>query len=63
MNPELYFFNLENQTKKQYEALRAFFYEKLPANVCAKKFGYKLNAFYSLARDFRKQIKTWSPQN
>lgn len=42
---------------KQYEALRAFFYEKQKAEVVAQKYGYKLSAFYSLVRDFKKHLK------
>lgn len=42
---------------KKYEALRAFFYEKLPAEEVAVKYGYKLSSLYSLTRDFRDFLK------
>lgn len=42
--------------QKKYEALRAFIYEKKNAEEVASNFGYTLQAFYSLTRDFRKYI-------
>ena len=49
-----YFIEITNSCHKQYEALRAFFYEDIPAKEVAKKFGYTINAFYSLIKDFKK---------
>ena len=43
---------------KQYEALRAYFYEKQDTKTVAEKFGYTKLSLYSLARDFKKQIIT-----
>lgn len=52
-----YFDRQDIVTKKQYDALRAFFYEKQKAEVVAEKFGYSLSAFYSLTKAFRKRLK------
>ena len=38
---------------RQYEALRAYFVEGLPAAAVAKQFGYTTAAVYALCRDFR----------
>lgn len=46
-----------NSLHKQYEALRAFFVEKLTAEEIAKKFHYKKSTVYSLTRDFNNRIK------
>lgn len=53
-----YFSTPASTAQKKYEALKAFFYEKRLAEEVAKRFGYKLSAFYSLARDFRDFLKT-----
>jgi transposase len=42
--------------QRQYEALRAYFYEKLPASEIAQKFGYSENSLYCFASDFKKQL-------
>lgn len=38
---------------RQYEALRAFYLEKVGAKEIAERFGYTVSAVYSLIRDFR----------
>jgi len=43
--------------QKQYEALRAFYYEGKSAEEISKLFGYTKNGFYSLARDFTNCLK------
>ena len=43
--------------QRQYEALRAYFYEKLPANEVAQRFGYSENSLYCFASDFKKLKK------
>ena len=43
--------------KRQYDALREFFFLKHPAKQVAHKYGYTESAFYSLTRDFRNFIK------
>ena len=57
MNPYTYFSNQEIVNKKKYDALRAFFFEKLPAQEVANTDGYSLSSVYSLTRDFRKYLK------
>lgn len=51
-----YFSQPASIAQKKYEALRSFFYENIPAEEVAEKFGYRLSAFYSLTRDFRKSF-------
>jgi hypothetical protein len=43
-----------NSTQRQYEALRAFFVEKLPGSEVAKRFGYTHGSFRVLVHQFRK---------
>ncbi|MGH7239477.1 MAG: transposase [Candidatus Saccharimonadales bacterium] len=57
MDPHDYFSNMEIVNKKRYDALRAFFFEKRPAEEVASTYGYSLSAFYSLTRDFRSYLK------
>jgi hypothetical protein len=54
MNPTQFFASPRNAVHRRYEALRCFFLEDKPALEVAHKFGYKLSAFYSMTRDFRK---------
>lgn len=54
---EQYFSSPKNIFHRQYEALRAFCYEKKSAEEVAFKFGYTLASFYSLVRDFKKKFK------
>lgn len=63
MEPQAYFSNLEIVNKKRYDALRAFFFEKHPAQVVADNYGYSLSSFYSLIRDFRLHLKKNSPED
>ena len=57
MDIHSFFTSPRNTAHKKYEALRAFCFEKKPAEEVAKKFGYTVFALYSLARDFRKYLK------
>lgn len=57
MEPFEYFESQDLVIKKKYDALRAFFYEKINAETVAKRYGYSLSAFYSLTRDFRASLK------
>jgi hypothetical protein len=57
MEPYSYFLNQEIVNKKKYDALRAFFFEKLSAEHVANTYGYSLSSLYSLTRDFRKYLK------
>jgi hypothetical protein len=56
MKPTAFFVNPQNTVQKQYEALRAFYIEKCPGEKVAKRFGYTLSSFYSLTRDFKKNL-------
>jgi hypothetical protein len=56
MDPKLFFTAPQNRTQKQYEALRAFFTGDCPAEEAARRYGYTLSSFYSLARDFKKKL-------
>lgn len=58
MDPKLFFKSPKRTSQKQYEALRAFYFEKMPPKKVAKKFGYTLNSIYSLARDFRRKLES-----
>src|SRR5438093_737855 len=42
-----------NATHRQYEALRAFFVERLPSQEAAKRFGYSYGSFRILCHEFR----------
>ena len=57
MIPTDYFLKHNTIAQKQYEALRAFFVDKLSAEETAEKFGYTLRAFNSLVTDFRTNLK------
>lgn len=56
MEPSAFFANPQNAVQKQYEALRAFYVEKCSGEEVAKRFGYTLTSFYSLTRDFKKNL-------
>lgn len=57
MEPYDYFLNMDMVNKKRYDALRAFFFEKRPAQQVADIYEYSLSSFYSLTRDFRLHLK------
>ena len=52
-----YFNSSNNVKKRQYDALKEYFTLQKTAKEVAEKYGYTLNAFYSLIRDFRKHLK------
>ena len=52
-DPALAFLQPANATHRQYEALRAFFVEKLPSKVSARRFGYSEGSFRVLVHHFR----------
>ncbi len=58
-----YFSELGCPSKKKYDALKDFYYSKHKAADVANRYGYKLSAFYSLARDFRIHLKTCKGDN
>jgi hypothetical protein len=47
------FLSPQNTSHRQYEALRAYFVERLPAAEVAERFGYTLGSFHQLAHQFR----------
>ncbi|MGH9445840.1 MAG: hypothetical protein ACRD3O_08955 [Terriglobia bacterium] len=47
------FLKPSNATHRQYEALRAFFVDRLPAQEAARRFGYSYGSFRVLCHDFR----------
>ena len=54
MNTAYSFFDNPNYPlHKQYEALRAYFYEKLSAREVTKRFGYTENSLYCFASAFK----------
>ncbi len=57
MVPTDYFLKHNTIAQKQYEALRAFFVDKLSAKETAEQFGYTLRGFNSLVADFRAKLK------
>ena len=56
MKPNVFFTKPQNTVQKQYEALRAFYIEKCSGQEVAKRFGYTRTSFYSLTRDFKKNL-------
>ncbi len=53
IDPYRYFTHPESPGQKQYEALRAFYIDKLPARVVAEHFGYTLASFNALRHKFK----------
>lgn len=58
MTPANFFKKPTNPRHQQYEALRAFFVDKLTAEEVAKQFGYTKSTVYSLTRDFQSSLKS-----
>ena len=55
LTPEqLFFLSPEKPLHRQYEALRAYFVERLPSDEVAKRFGYSPGAFRVLCHQFRR---------
>ena len=44
-----------NATHRQYEALRAYFVERLPGPEVARRFGYTVGSLYQLCHQLRRQ--------
>jgi len=61
MDPKTFFTSPQNTVQKQYEALRAFYTGQCSAKEAANRFDYKISSFYSLARDFKKNLSHHSP--
>ena len=47
------FLSPQNSNHRQYEALRAYFVEQLPAREVAKRFGYTVGSLHQLIHQFR----------
>ena len=54
--PKDYFAQPDSPAQRQYEALRAFFFEGKKATLVAEQFTYKVNTLRSLCRDFRQKL-------
>lgn len=52
-DPFRYFAHPQSPGQKQYEALRAFYVDKLPARVVADQFGYTVASFNALKQKFK----------
>lgn len=57
MTPEQFFTKPGVLAQKQYEALRMYFIEKIPAREVAIQFGYTYRGFTTLVSDFRGKLK------
>jgi hypothetical protein len=58
MNIQDYFLKPNSIAQKQYEALRLYFVEKVPAADVAKRFGYTYRGFTTIISNFRKKLKS-----
>lgn len=58
MDAKTYFSITGSPVKRKYDALKDFFQHELRAEDIAGKYGYTLSSFYSLSRDFTKQLQT-----
>ena len=59
ITPKKYFKNPVTTSQKQYEALRAFFIDNISAQEITNKFGYTVNAFYSLVKEFKAKLDNY----
>ena len=50
MDLEKYFKEPKSSRQKQYEAVRAFVIDKIPAEIIAQHFGYKVSTIYELVK-------------
>lgn len=51
------FLTPRNVNHRQYEALRAYFVDQVPAAEAAERFGYTLGSFHQLAHEFRRDTQ------
>jgi hypothetical protein len=56
-----FFLEPEQSTHRRYEALRAIFFEGLPPNQVADRFGYRPAALRSLVSRFRSGCRAGNP--
>jgi len=59
IDPYRYFAHPDSPGQKQYEALRAFYIDRLPARVVADRFGYTLASFNALRHKFKTRELTF----
>ena len=59
IDPYRYFAHPDSPGQKQYEALRAFYVDRLPARVVAECFGYTLASFNALRHKFKTRQLTF----
>ena len=59
IDPYRYFTHPESPGQKQYEALRTFYVDRLPATVVAERFGYTLASFNALRHKFKTRELTF----
>jgi transposase len=59
VDPYKYFAYPKSPGQKQYEALRAFYVDKLPAKIVAERFGYTLASFNALRHKFKTRKLTF----
>jgi transposase len=52
-NPYRYFAHPQSPGQKQYEALRSFYVDNLPARIVAEQFGYTVPSFNALRQKFK----------
>lgn len=63
MNAIDFFLKPSTIAQKQYEALRMYFIEKVPAKIVAEKFGYTHRGFTTIITQFNKNIKSGISEN
>ena len=62
ITPDQFFLSPALPQQKQYEALRAFFIDRVMVAEIASRFGYSTLTMYSLIRDFRRELGTGNPE-
>lgn len=62
ITPDQFFLSPALPQQKQYEALRAFFIDRVAAAEIAVRFGYSTLTVYSLIRDFRRALGSGNPE-
>jgi len=62
ITPDQFFLSPILPQQKQYEALRAFFIDRVKVAEIASRFGYSTLTVYSLIRDFRGELDTGNPE-
>ena len=62
ITPDQFFLSPVLPQQKQYEALRAFFIDRVMVAEIASRFGYSTLTMYSLIRDFRRELGAGNPE-